>query len=236
MYRREVLDQKTRELCAVAASTLLASPDQIASHTRAALRMGASVEETREAVIQMVVYGGFPRVLTALKTWKATILDEGLELPPAPRRGPTPSKEQVEAAARKHTEAAIYPPADNRGRFVYGDINGPRLIAEFNNWDADWGWLFQRFVYGGIYDRKVINQRTRQLLTVAACTIQNAIPQLEGHIRGALRAGATYDEVKETILQMSVYAGLPYMLQAMRHFLNMKDLPESGAAAREGKA
>lgn len=235
MYRREVLDQKTRELCAVAAATLLASPDQIASHTRAALRMGASVEETREAVIQMIVYGGFPRVLTALKTWKQVILDEGLQVPPAPPRGPAPTEAQIQEVARKRTEPAIYPPSDARGRFVYGDERAEQLISSFNQWDPEWGWLFQRFVYGGIYDRKVVDQRTRQLLTVAACTVQNALQQLDGHIRGALRAGATYDEIKEVILQMSVYVGMPYMLQAMRYFLNMKDLPESGQAYTEGK-
>ena len=66
MYSREVLDQRTRELCAVAALVVRPYPNQLASHIRAALLAGASRQEVQEVLLQMSVYGGFPATLSSL--------------------------------------------------------------------------------------------------------------------------------------------------------------------------
>lgn len=70
LYSREVLDQRTRELCAVAALAALSYPNQLATHIRAALLAGATRQEIQEAIMQMSVYGGFPAALTGLETMK----------------------------------------------------------------------------------------------------------------------------------------------------------------------
>jgi 4-carboxymuconolactone decarboxylase len=70
LYSREVLDQRTRELCAVAALAALSFPNQLATHIRAALLAGATREEVQEVIMQMCVYGGFPSTLTGLETMK----------------------------------------------------------------------------------------------------------------------------------------------------------------------
>src|SRR3954469_12568750 len=63
MYRREVLDQKTRELCAVAALVVQNQPRALWKHVLAAREYGATREEVLEVVLQMSVYGGFPATL-----------------------------------------------------------------------------------------------------------------------------------------------------------------------------
>jgi 4-carboxymuconolactone decarboxylase len=65
-YAREVIDQKTRELCALAALTVLNRPGQLRTHLRAALGAGATRAEIQEVIIQMGVYGGFPATLAGL--------------------------------------------------------------------------------------------------------------------------------------------------------------------------
>ena len=67
LYRREVLDQKTRELCAVAALTSLNRLQQLATHIRASLLAGASREEIQEVIFQASVYAGMPATLVALE-------------------------------------------------------------------------------------------------------------------------------------------------------------------------
>ena len=55
----------------------------------------------------------------------------------------------------------------------------------------------------------------------------NSIPQLKGHIKGALRAGATQAEVKEAIIQMTTYCGMPRVAQAYRAYEQaVKELEE----------
>lgn len=65
-YTRDVLDQKTRELCAVAALTVLGRTPQLRTHMIAALGAGATRAEVQEVVIQMAVYAGFPAMLGGL--------------------------------------------------------------------------------------------------------------------------------------------------------------------------
>ena len=48
--------------------------------------------------------------------------------------------------------------------------------------------------------------------------MRNALPQLETHIRVAFGLGAERATVQEIILQMTVYCGYPYVMQAMASF------------------
>ena len=86
---------------------------------------------------------------------------------------------------------------------------------------AEWGGqefmeTFMNFSYGGLYDRNVLPQKTRELCAVAACVMGNAMPQLRTHIQAAWNCGASKKEIMEVILQMATYTGMPYMLQAAR--------------------
>lgn len=86
---------------------------------------------------------------------------------------------------------------------------------------AEWGGtefmeMFMNFTYGGLYDRKVLSQKTRELCAISACVMANAHPQLRTHLQAAWNCGATKREIMEVIIQMSTYCGMPYMLQAAR--------------------
>jgi len=75
--------------------------------------------------------------------------------------------------------------------------------------------LFEDFVYAGLYQREVLDQRSRELCAVAALTALGRLPQLATHIRASLLAGASRAEVQEVIFQASVYAGMPATLVAL---------------------
>jgi len=66
LYPREVLTQKERELCAVAALCVLSRSNELKSHIIAALRAGASKEEVAEVILQMSTYGGMPTTIEGL--------------------------------------------------------------------------------------------------------------------------------------------------------------------------
>ncbi len=62
-----------------------------------------------------------------------------------------------------------------------------------------------------------LDAKTRLLLTLAGLTMQGAQndSQFRLTVRHALEAGATKDEIAETIAQMSMFAGIPAMTRAM---------------------
>src|SRR3546814_9470599 len=76
--------------------------------------------------------------------------------------------------------------------------------------------LIIEFGFGDVYSRPGLDLKTRELATVAALTVMgNARPQLEVHLAAALNVGATREEIIETIIQMSLYAGFPAALNAI---------------------
>jgi 4-carboxymuconolactone decarboxylase len=73
LYSRSVIPWKTRQLCAIAALTVLYRPAQLRGHIIYALQAGATKEEIGEAIVQVAIYGGFPASIEALKLAKETI-------------------------------------------------------------------------------------------------------------------------------------------------------------------
>jgi len=66
------------------------------------------------------------------------------------------------------------------------------------------------FPFGELYTRDVLDDKTRELCTVAALTVQGfALPELKVHVKGALNCGATREEIVEVITQMIAYCGFP---------------------------
>lgn len=75
LYAREVISQKQRELCAVAALTILDKPAELRAHIKAAMNVGATKDEVAEVIFQMTTYGGVPIMVEGLRTLKE-VLDE----------------------------------------------------------------------------------------------------------------------------------------------------------------
>ena len=77
LYSREVLSQKQRELCAVAALTVLDRQEELRLHIHAARNVGATREEIAEVIFQMLVYGGAPVMVEGLKVAKRALEERG---------------------------------------------------------------------------------------------------------------------------------------------------------------
>lgn len=73
LYSRDVISQKQRELCAVAALTVLDKPAELRAHIRAAMNVGAKKEEVAEVIFQMCTYGGVPVMVEGLRALKEVL-------------------------------------------------------------------------------------------------------------------------------------------------------------------
>jgi len=77
LYSREVIPQRDRELCAVAALAVLGRLPELRAHCHAALNVGASRREVAEVIFQMVTYGGMPVVVEGLRVLKDVLVERG---------------------------------------------------------------------------------------------------------------------------------------------------------------
>src|SRR5438132_11359803 len=81
LYSREVIPQKQRELCAVAALTALHRPNEVRAHIHAALNVGATRQEVAEGIFQMLPYGGMPVGVHARATYARVLAERGEPFP-----------------------------------------------------------------------------------------------------------------------------------------------------------
>ncbi len=77
LYIREVVPQRERELCAVAALTVLDRGPELRAHCHAALNVGATRQEVAEVIFQMATYGGVPVVTAGLRVLRAVLEERG---------------------------------------------------------------------------------------------------------------------------------------------------------------
>ena len=89
------------------------------------------------------------------------------------------------------------------------------------------------FPFGELYRRDVVDDKTRELCTVAALTVQGfALPELKVHVMGALNTGSSKAEILEIITQMIAYCGFPAatnVLLAAKEVFDQIESTESGS-------
>ncbi len=94
-------------------------------------------------------------------------------------------------------------------RAVLGDAHVDRAEATQTPFDAD----FQRFItetaWGTIWARPGLERKTRHLLTIAILAALGKENELAMHLRATRNTGVTQEEIKEVLLQVAVYAGVP---------------------------
>ncbi|MDN2666594.1 carboxymuconolactone decarboxylase family protein [Vibrio sp. 14N.309.X.WAT.E.F5] len=96
---------------------------------------------------------------------------------------------------------------------------GQQVIESLQDICPDLAKYTIEYPFGDIYSRPGLDLKSREIATVAALTVLgNCAPQLKVHLNAALNVGCSEEEIKEVILQMSVYAGFPSALNGMFAF------------------
>jgi 4-carboxymuconolactone decarboxylase len=94
-------------------------------------------------------------------------------------------------------------------RAVLGDAHVDRAEANKTDFDAD----FQRFItetaWGTVWSRPGLDRKTRHLLTIVMLAALGQETELALHIRATAHTGVTPDELKEALLHVAIYAGIP---------------------------
>ena len=94
-------------------------------------------------------------------------------------------------------------------RAVLGDEHVERSLAAQTDFDAP----FQRFItevaWGTLWSRPELEPKTRSLITIALLAALGRREELETHLRATRNTGATAEEVREALLHVAVYAGVP---------------------------
>jgi 4-carboxymuconolactone decarboxylase len=89
-----------------------------------------------------------------------------------------------------------------------------------------------QYCWGEIWGNTTLSRRDRSLVNIAMLSILNRPHELKLHVKGALTNGLSRDEIRDVLLQVAVYAGVPAGIDATRvakEALNEVDAAAKGA-------
>jgi 4-carboxymuconolactone decarboxylase len=101
-------------------------------------------------------------------------------------------------------------------RSVLGDAHVDRAEAVKTVFDED----FQRFItegaWGSVWSRPGLTKRERSLVTIALLAALGHDDEVAMHVRATANTGASADDIKEALLHVAVYAGVPAANRAIK--------------------
>jgi 4-carboxymuconolactone decarboxylase len=89
-------------------------------------------------------------------------------------------------------------------------------IARADDFNAAFQQLTTEVAWGMIWTRPGLPRKTRSMLNLAMLAALNRGAELQLHVRAALTNGVTKDEIKEIMLQVGAYCGIPASLEAFK--------------------
>jgi len=98
---------------------------------------------------------------------------------------------------------------------VLGKDHVEAAEAGKTDFDADFQRLITETAWGSVWSRPGLDRKTRHLLTIAMLATLGNREELAMHIRATRNTGVTRQDVKEVLLQVAVYAGIPAANAAM---------------------
>jgi 4-carboxymuconolactone decarboxylase len=76
--------------------------------------------------------------------------------------------------------------------------------------------LVTEYCWGACWGRDTLDRKTRSMLNLAMLGALNRPHELKMHVKGAMRNGVSRDEIREVLLQVAIYAGIPAGVDAFR--------------------
>jgi 4-carboxymuconolactone decarboxylase len=117
-------------------------------------------------------------------------------------------------------ETAMNKELFDKGLKTRREVLGPEYvdnaIKNADEFNQDMQELVTQYCWGDVWNRPGLDRRTRSFLNLAMLCALNRPHELKLHIRGAINNGLTKDEIKEVLLQVAIYCGVPAAIDGFR--------------------
>ena len=204
VWSRPGLDMEHRCMCTMAALTALGQMPLLRRNIERSLNLGVTPEQVVEVIIQMTFLVGIPSVETAMKLAKDIFEEQGIEFIPTQHYDTNRTVEQLhQDGLRIYDEQMGEPP-------LYPVDDPQSLEMEVQKFIEEYHW-------GAIHARPGLDSKSRALCSLSAMTVQGQYDrQIRRLIEGALRVGATPQEIMEVFFQLVFYGSYTNSRTAMR--------------------
>ncbi|MDF2187974.1 flavodoxin [Paraflavitalea sp. CAU 1676] len=179
----------------IAAATATGNQTLLRSALNDGLEAGLSMNETKEILVQLYAYAGFPRSLNAINTLQAV----------ANERKQAGKKD----VAGKMPSAVAY----NQGRFAFGKevqttLTGTTAIGEPQRYVPVIDTFLKEHLFADIFSRDNLDYQSREIATISAlASMSGTEGQLRGHLNVGRNVGLTEQQLRAIAFTISTRVG-----------------------------
>ena len=107
-----------------------------------------------------------------------------------------------------------------KGLALRRELSGDRVVDEAfkdpNDFSVPMEELVTEFAFGAVWSRPDLDRRSRSILNIGMLAVLNRPEALAGHIRPGIKNGLSKEEIRECLLQVAAYAGMPAGLDSFK--------------------
>jgi len=101
-------------------------------------------------------------------------------------------------------------------RSVLGDAHVDRVEANKTEFDAPFQELITEGAWGHVWSGEQFTKRERSIVTIALLAALGHDEEVAMHVRAAANTGATQDDIREALMHVAIYAGVPAANHAIK--------------------
>ena len=101
-------------------------------------------------------------------------------------------------------------------RKVLGRDYVDAALGQADDFNRDFQNMVTEYCWGGTWGRGVLSARQRSLLNLGMLAALNRRQEFKLHVKGALTNGLSLEEIREILIQIAVYCGIPAGVEAFR--------------------
>ena len=204
IFRTGDLDMKTRELITCVTLAAMQQLPQLKAHSAAALNVGVSPIQLREAIYQCASIIGFPKTLNALGALNSTFEERGIKLPLESQA--TATEDSRNKIGQKMQQSS----------YDYSNAIKDALKGLPDGMNEEAARYFTEVNFGDFQSRSGLELKTRKLLSFCAITSLGVDELLPLSLESNLKAGNSIETVTAAAIQCMPYIGFPLAIKALK--------------------
>jgi 4-carboxymuconolactone decarboxylase len=116
-------------------------------------------------------------------------------------------------------------------RSVLGDAHVDRAQAAATEFDRPFQELITEAAWGHVWSRPALTKRERSMITIALLAALGQDDEVAMHVRATANTGASREDIREALLHVAIYAGVPAANHAIKIAKQVFEQIDAGKAA-----
>ena len=113
-------------------------------------------------------------------------------------------------------ESEMFKKGIAKRRKVLGDEYVDKALASADELGADMQKLVTEYAWGEVWNKENLSDRDRSLVNLGMIAALNRSHEFKLHVRGAINNGLTRLQIRDVVLQITIYCGAPAGLESLR--------------------